>query len=94
MPPQQNEGPPGTAPRNGPGDASLPMGIIALVASVVPVVGDFVAAPAGLLAVILGAVGVRHSERGVATNFAASLIGATLGALALLIAVLLAAVTR
>lgn len=94
MPPHQNERPFGTAPRNGPGDTSLPMGIIALVASVIPVIGDFIAAPVGLLAVILGVVGVRHSDRGLATNFGASLIGATLGTLAILIVVLMVAVTR
>ncbi|MGP4049942.1 hypothetical protein [Streptomyces sp. 2A115] len=92
--PQQDAGPAGAAPRNGPGDTSLIMGIVALVGSFIPVIGDFVAAPLGLLALLLGVLGVWHNERGLATNFGPSLIGATLGALALLIVLLMFAVTR
>ncbi|MEV0219044.1 hypothetical protein [Streptomyces sp. NPDC050704] len=92
--PDQDEGPPGAAPRNGPGDTSLIMGIVALLGSFVPVIGDFVAAPLGLLALLLGGLGIWHNERGRATNFGPSLIGATLGVLALFIVLLMFAVTR
>jgi hypothetical protein len=92
--PHQDAGPRGAAPLNGPGDASLTVGIVALVGSFVPVIGDFVAAPLGLLALVLGVLGVWNNERGLATNFGPSLIGAILGALALFIALLMFAVTR
>ncbi|MFD3373761.1 MULTISPECIES: hypothetical protein [unclassified Streptomyces] len=70
------------------------MGTVALVGSFIPVVGDFVAAPLGLLALLLGVLGVWNNERGLATNFGPSLIGATLGALALFIVLLMFSVTR
>ncbi|GAA2101078.1 hypothetical protein GCM10009801_74040 [Streptomyces albiaxialis] len=89
-------GAPGTpgAAGNRPGELSLALGIVALLGSFFPVIGDFVAAPLGVLALLLGARGVWNSERGRATNFGPSLIGATLGALAVLIAALMFAVTR
>lgn len=92
--PHQDDGPHGAAPRNRPGDTSLTLGIVAFVASFVPVIGDFIAAPLGLLALLLGVLGVWHNERGLATNFGPSLIGATLGALALLIFLMMLTVIR
>ncbi|WP_156726267.1 hypothetical protein [Streptomyces apocyni] len=92
--PHQDEGPRGGAPRNRSGDTSLTLGVVALVGSFIPVIGDFVAAPLGLLALVLGALGIWNNERGLATNFGASVIGATLGALALFIVLLMFAVTR
>ncbi|QPP07715.1 hypothetical protein G4Z16_16400 [Streptomyces bathyalis] len=83
-----------TSRPNRPGDISLSMGVVAFLFSFVPVMGDVVAAVAGPLALVLGAIGVRRSERGVATNFGPSLIGATLGALAILVVALMFAVTR
>ncbi|MCX4672658.1 hypothetical protein OG453_39470 [Streptomyces sp. NBC_01381] len=90
----KDDEPRGGAPGNRLGDIALPLGIVALVGSFIPVLGDFVAAPLGLLALVLGALGVWKNERGLATNFGPSLIGATLGALALLIVLLLFAVTH
>ncbi|MBA0050134.1 hypothetical protein E0L36_04230 [Streptomyces sp. AJS327] len=84
----------GTAPRDGAGDTALTMGVVALVCAFVPVIGDYVAALTGLLAVVLGVVGIRRSERGAATNFGASFAGAVLGALAILVVALMFAVTR
>ncbi|WP_411147469.1 hypothetical protein [Streptomyces sp. A30] len=92
--PRQDAEPHGAAPRNRPGDTSLTMGIVALAGSFIPVIGDFVAAPLGLLALLLGVLGVWNNERGLATNFGPSLIGATLGALALFIVLLMFAATR
>lgn len=92
--PQQDTGPSGAVPRNRPGDTSLTMGIVALAGSFIPVIGDFVAAPLGFLALLLGVLGVWNNERGLATNFGPSLIGATLGALAIFIVLLMYAVTR
>ncbi|OEU90754.1 hypothetical protein DB35_02745 [Streptomyces abyssalis] len=62
--------------------------------SFVPVIGDAVAVVTGPLALVLGATGIRRSEKGVATNFGPSLTGATLGALAILVVALMFAVTR
>jgi hypothetical protein len=62
--------------------------------SFVPILGDFIALPTGFLAVVLGVIGVRRTERGVATNFGQALVGATLGAVALLVVLLMFAVTR
>lgn len=69
------------------------MGIVALVSSFVPVIGDFAAAPAGILAVVLGSVGIRRCEKETASNFGESLTGAVLGAVAVLVIVLMFAVT-
>ena len=63
----QNE-PPQFVPRNGLGGASFVLGVVALVFAFVPIVGEFVAAPAALLAVVFGLVGLGRVWRGVATN--------------------------
>ncbi|NLU68346.1 hypothetical protein [Streptomyces sp. HNM0574] len=76
----------GPEPRNRPGDTSLTTGVVALPASFVPVLGDF-------LALVLGGWGIRHNERGLATDFGPSVVGATLGSLALLRVLLMLAVT-
>ncbi|MFD5972302.1 hypothetical protein [Streptomyces bacillaris] len=92
--PHQADEPGGATPRNRPGDTSLTLGVVALVGSFIPVIGDFAAAPLGILALLLGVLGVWNNERGLATNFGPSLIGATLGAMALFIVLLMFAVTR
>lgn len=89
-----HEGPSDPPPHNRPGEVSLSMGAVAIVFSFVPVIGDIVAAATGVLAVVLGVVGVRRSEAGVATNFGQSLVGATLGTLAIFAVLLMVAVTR
>ena len=86
--------PEGTPRPNRPGEISLSLGVVAFLFSFIPIIGDVVAAVAGPLALVLGAVGIRRSEQGVATNFGPSLIGATLGALAILVVALMFAVTR
>lgn len=88
------KGTPEPPPHNRPGEMSLSTGIIAFLFSFVPIIGDLVAAATGPLALVLGAIGVRRSEQGVATNFGQALIGATLGALAILVTALMFAVTR
>jgi hypothetical protein len=88
MSPEETPGP------NRPGEIALSMGIIACLFSLVPIIGDVVAAVAGPLALVLGAIGVRRSEQGVATNFGPSLVGATLGALAIMVVALMFAVAR
>lgn len=65
--------------RNGAGEFSLVMGIVAAAFSFVPILGEFVAAPASALAVVSGAVGVRRVERGLATNPGEAWLGIGLG---------------
>lgn len=65
--------------RNGAGDAAFTMGVLAMVFVFVPIVGDFVALPSAVGAVLLGVLGVVRAERGVATNPAKALTGALLG---------------
>jgi hypothetical protein len=65
--------------RNGPGDASFTLGVLAVVFVFVPVVGDFVAVPAAVAAVVLGVVGLVRVDRGVATNAGKAMVGAMLG---------------
>jgi len=69
--------------RNGAGTAALIAGIVALVFAFVPVIGDFVAIPVGLTAVVCGWIGVERADRGTATNHLEALTGACLGAAAL-----------
>ncbi|GAA2274568.1 hypothetical protein GCM10010145_51820 [Streptomyces ruber] len=81
---------PGTATghRNGFGVAALVLGLLGAVLFWT-VLGGIIL---GLLAVIFGILGYRRKKRGVATNGAMAIIGAVVGALALVVsAILLAA---
>ena len=60
-------------------------GIIALLCAFVPFVGDFVAVPAGIAAVVFGWVGVGRDEKGIATNGREAMVGAALGGAALFV---------
>nr|WP_314142806.1 hypothetical protein [uncultured Rhodococcus sp.] len=71
--------------RNGAGSAALIAGIVALICAFVPFIGDFVAAPVGVFAVVCGWVGVSRSEDGTATNGRDAVIGAALGGAALFV---------
>ncbi|NJP65312.1 hypothetical protein [Streptomyces spiramenti] len=90
MPDQETADPPGQ--RNRPGELSLSLGLVALVFSFVPTLGELIAVPTGLAALVLGVVGARRCERGEAANLGWSLAGAALGVIALLIVVLVIAV--
>lgn len=76
MPPEDRSHP---QPRNRLGGAALVLGVVALVFAFVPIVGEFVAAPAALLAIVLGLIGLDRVMRGIATNTAEALIGSILG---------------
>ncbi len=65
--------------RIGAGDAACTLGVIAMVFALVPIMGDFVAVPSALAAVVLGVVGLIRAERGLATNPGKALAGAVLG---------------
>jgi hypothetical protein len=87
-PPGQWGGQPGypAQPRNGLGIAALILGILGLLSSIV-VVG----ALPGLIAVVLGFVGMGKAKRGEATNRGVALAGVITGALAVLVAIALVA---
>ena len=70
---------PAAPPRNGAGELSLAMGVVAFSFSFLPIVGEFVATPASVLAVIAGSIGIIRAERGQATNPARAWCGIGLG---------------
>lgn len=70
------------------------LGVVALLFTFVPVVGEFVAAPAALLAVVLGLVGLGRVWRGAATNAAEAVTGSLLGTVSGLTLLLIAAAMR
>jgi len=59
---------PAASPRNGAGEFSLLMGLVASAFAFFPIIGEFVAAPACVLAIGFGYVGIMRVERGLATN--------------------------
>lgn len=65
------------------GDWALSLGLAGLVSGFVPVIGDFVSAPAAVLAMVLGLVGVRRYETHQAARVAPAVGGAVLGAMAI-----------
>ena len=87
------EDPSQSAPRNGPGGAALLLGLIAVVFALIPIVGEFVAAPAALLAIVLGLVGLGRVDQGIATNGGQALAGSVLGVVAGFIVFLVMAAT-
>lgn len=70
---------PAAPPRNGAGEFSLVMGIVAAAFSFFPIIGEFVAAPASVLAVVSGSIGIRRVEGGLATNPGVAWLGVGLG---------------
>lgn len=68
--------------KNGAGEFALIAGIVALACSVVPIVGEFVSAPAAVVAIAAGWIGINRVDRGLATNPGAAWIGLALGVLA------------
>lgn len=69
------------------GGYALILGLLAVLCALIPVIGDLVAAPAAVLAVVCGIVGVGHYDAGRAPRMLPSVVGATLGAIALLVTV-------
>ncbi|MEV0708784.1 hypothetical protein [Nocardia aurea] len=81
-------------PRNGVGVIALAAGIVALVFAFVPAVGDLVAVPAAVIAVVCGWVGFARWDRGQATNPRDAVVGGTLGTVALFVWFLVFAATN
>ncbi|CAM3386031.1 hypothetical protein [Stackebrandtia soli] len=78
--------PVGAPPGNRPGRLSLVAGFVALGFAVVPIIGDFVALTAAVLAIALGIVGMGRVDDGRATNPGQCVAGVVLGGFAGLIA--------
>lgn len=66
------------------GDLALSSGVVAGVATFVPVIGEVLALPAALLAIGFGTVGIRRYETGRTRRFVPAMAGIILGALAAL----------
>lgn len=66
---------------------SLAASIVSLALLLIPMIGDIVALPFGLAAVLLGLVSVRRHDRGVADRAVRGTIGAALGAVVLAVIV-------
>lgn len=71
--------------RNHAGRYALTFGLLALACALIPVIGDLVAVPTAVIAVVCGVVGVGHYDAGRAPRMLSALTGAILGAVALLI---------
>lgn len=79
-------------PRHGENAAAL--GLVALVLVVLPGVGEFLAAPVGVAAIVLGLLGIRQYELRRAPRVWAAITGLVLGVLALLGIVFVLVATR
>lgn len=64
------------------GGRALLAGTIAVAALCVPAVGDFIAGPAAVLAIVLGWIGFDRAGRGLASDGGMALVGGGLGLLA------------
>lgn len=80
--------------RNGLGSIALVAGIVAALTAFVPIVGDFVSIPAGLLAVVCGWIGLLRIEKGLATNYVETVVGTVLGTGALFVVFIIYAATH
>lgn len=75
-------------PRNGAGSTALVFGVVAFVFAFVPVIGEFVALPAAIAAMVLGWIGFERAEDGEATNSSQAIAGGVLGLIAGLVVLL------
>jgi hypothetical protein len=85
--------PPKPLPRNGAGSLAVVMGMCAILFAFVPIVGEFVAVPASLMALALGLVGLWRVDRGIATNGRQAFMGSVLGIISIFIFFLVFAAT-
>lgn len=79
-------------PRHGENAAAL--GLVALVLVVMPGIGELLAAPAGVMAIVLGLLGIRQYELRRAPRVWAAITGLVLGVLALLGIIFVLVATR
>ena len=76
------------------GDHSLALGLAAVVCVAIPVVGDFIAVPAAVLAIVCGLIGIGHYDAGRTSRVTSAAAGAALGALALVVTALVLVATH
>ncbi|HLS25698.1 MAG TPA: hypothetical protein VK063_07490 [Beutenbergiaceae bacterium] len=69
-------------PHNVSGRIALQLGVVGVITALIPGIGDFLAAPVAVTAVVLGVVGYLRAEKGKATNPNQAIAGAVLGLLA------------
>lgn len=72
-------------PHDGAGHAALALGLVAVIATFVPVIGELVVIPVAIGAAVAGFVGFDRVEHGRATNRGDALVGGGLGVIMLLI---------
>ncbi|MDJ1371817.1 hypothetical protein C7K25_10640 [Gulosibacter molinativorax] len=68
-----------------PAKFALVLGLAALVCSFIPVVGDYVTIPLGVIAIILGCLDIWRAERGRRARVVPATFGTIFGGLALLL---------
>ncbi|MFD8555503.1 DUF4190 domain-containing protein [Streptomyces fradiae] len=83
---------PPAQPRNGLGTAALVLGIIGTVVALIPLL-FWLGAILGVIALILGAVGMGRAKRGDATNRGVAIAGTVLGVVALIVGVVMGVLT-
>lgn len=85
-------------PRPFPGDAigrqSLAVAALALVCTVLPVIGDAISVPVALVALVLGMIGLRRYERGTARFRGPAVAGVALSLLSLFAVAIIALATH
>lgn len=69
------------------GRCALIAGAVALLCALIPVIGDLIAVPMAVLAIVCGIRGVGHHDAGRSPRMMPSVVGALLGAIALLLVV-------
>ncbi|MCA1781700.1 MAG: hypothetical protein LC679_05840 [Intrasporangiaceae bacterium] len=80
-------------PRDRIGDAALTCGMVALMFVFVPIIGDFIAAPAAATAVLLALASIIRENRDLSAHSSRALTGGLLGAIAALITLMVFAAT-
>lgn len=75
------------------GDYALTFGLAAVACVLIPVIGDVVAAPVAVLAVVFGGIGISRYDAGLAPKVLPAAVGTGLGALSLFLVVLMLIVT-
>ncbi|WP_114853854.1 hypothetical protein [Brachybacterium sp. YJGR34] len=76
------------------GEYSLALGLGAIVCSLIPVIGDAIAAPLAIAAVVLGVVGIHRYDAGRSSRVLLAALGTALGAIALFLIALMLIVTH
>lgn len=71
------------------GDYALTFGLAAVACAAIPVIGDVIAAPVAVLAIVLGLIGIWRWDEGLAPKVLPAAAGASLGALSLFAVVLM-----